>query len=100
MQRENVYQDNTTNINIQMDPVQAIEKIIEENRQLKEEKKKLQIENQKLTESIEIHKIQLKSLEANRGSMAATEIEKLKKELAHAKKELRVLKTDIENFKS
>ena|SRR3990167_7769509 len=109
MQKPNIFHDNTVNINFHTDPVKVIEKLVEENQQLKEEKKQLQIDKQMLLESIGLYKEKIKSLEANSdskstptnsGSMTATELEKLKKELKEAHKELGVLKTDIENFKS
>src|SRR3990167_7945933 len=70
MQNPNTVHENSENVYLNLDPKKAIELLIEENDAKKSE------------------------------WMYATELEKLKNELAQAHSELGVLKTDIENFKS
>ena len=109
MEKPNILNDNSTTIHMHADPATAIKKLLEENQELKADKKQLQTDKQMLVESINLYKEKLQLLEAAKssnqpqtgsGGSQSSELEKLRRELAQAQNELTVLNADIENFKS
>src|SRR3990167_9440824 len=96
-----------------LEPKQALEMILEENKKLVAEKVQLIKEKEALlNEKAELIKekqqllkdkeelIQKQANPSTQSGISPAEVEELRGELAAAKAELKVLKTDIENFKS
>src|SRR3990167_8850202 len=102
MEKPNILNDNSTTIHMHADPATAIKKLLEENQELKADKKML-------TDLVNFYKEKVQILEAAKssnqpqtgsGGSQSSELEKLRRELTQAQNELTVLNADIENFKS